>query len=101
MLTFYNSQLECVRALYYKCIDDYISGEDITPLATMLKLKSARLARQITDGCLQFWGGKDFITAIIFLKSDKTDSWIKDRCKIEITKVARATFQRTCFVDEL
>ena len=53
-------QLECVRALYYKCIDDYIAGEDITPLATMLKLKSARLARQLTDGCLQFWGGNEY-----------------------------------------
>ena len=50
-------QLECVRALYYRCIDGVLANEDVTPLASMLKLKSARLARKLTDGCLQFWGG--------------------------------------------
>eukprot|EP00116_Pleurobrachia_bachei_P000021 sb/3460283/ len=54
------TELECTRALYYKCIDDYLAGEDITAIATMLKIKTARLARQITDGCLQFWGGMGY-----------------------------------------
>jgi citronellyl-CoA dehydrogenase len=26
----------------------------------MLKLKSGRLAREVTDSCLQFWGGMGF-----------------------------------------
>ena len=35
-------------------------GEDVTLLASMLKLKSGRLSREITDSCVQFWGGMGY-----------------------------------------
>ena len=36
-------------------------GEDATELATMAKLKAGRLMREVTDGCLQFWGGMGYV----------------------------------------
>jgi len=38
-----------------------IAGEDVTRLATMAKLKAGRLGRELTDACLQFWGGMGFM----------------------------------------
>ena len=35
-------------------------GEDVTLHASMLKLKCGRLSREITDSCLQFWGGMGY-----------------------------------------
>jgi len=39
----------------------YISGEDVTMKASMAKLKVGRLARELTDACLQYWGGMGFM----------------------------------------
>ena len=36
------------------------AGEDATEWATMVKLKSGRLMREVTDTCVQFWGGMGF-----------------------------------------
>lgn len=38
----------------------YLQGEDVTKLASMCKLKSGRLAREISDACLQYYGGMGF-----------------------------------------
>jgi len=38
-----------------------IAGEDVTKLASMAKLKAGRLGRDVTDACLQFWGGMGFM----------------------------------------
>lgn len=54
--------------MYHKCLDDYLAGEDITPIASMLKLKSCRLARQVIDGCLQFWGGMGYTDDVMISK---------------------------------
>ena len=54
------TELESLRALTYRACGMYIGGADVTELASMAKLKAGRLARQITDGCLQFWGGMGF-----------------------------------------
>jgi len=62
------TEVECCRALYHKCLDDYLAGEDITPIASMLKLKSCRLARQVIDGCLQFWGGMGYTDDVMISK---------------------------------
>ena len=35
-------------------------GEDITLLASMAKLKSGRLVREVADTCVQFYGGMGF-----------------------------------------
>lgn len=37
-----------------------IDGQDVTLLASMVKLKSGRLMREVTDKCLQFWGGMGY-----------------------------------------
>ncbi|XP_069188931.1 probable acyl-CoA dehydrogenase 6 [Procambarus clarkii] len=37
--------------------DMYVAGDDVTKLASMCKLKAGRLAREVSDSCLQFWGG--------------------------------------------
>jgi citronellyl-CoA dehydrogenase len=39
----------------------YINGEDVTTKASMAKLKVGRLAREVSDGCLQYWGGMGFM----------------------------------------
>jgi len=54
------TELESLRALTYRACGMYIGGADVTELASMAKLKAGRLARQITDGCMQFWGGMGF-----------------------------------------
>lgn len=41
-----------------------LKGDDVTLLASMLKLKSGRLAREVTDSCLQFWGGMGFTNEV-------------------------------------
>ena len=38
----------------------FLAGNDVTEMASMIKLKSGRLARSVIDGCLQFWGGMGF-----------------------------------------
>ena len=38
-----------------------IGGKDVTRWASMAKLKAGRLAREVADTCLQFWGGMGFM----------------------------------------
>ena len=37
-----------------------MKGEDVTELASMAKLKAGRLSREVSDACLQYWGGMGF-----------------------------------------
>lgn len=43
----------------------YIKGNDVTKLASMAKLKAGRLARELSDSCLQFWGGMGFTSDVM------------------------------------
>ncbi len=54
------TELESLRALTYRAVEMLVRGEDVTQLASMAKLKAGRLARQIPDRCLQFWGGMGY-----------------------------------------
>ncbi|MFL9873018.1 acyl-CoA dehydrogenase family protein [Paraburkholderia megapolitana] len=54
------TEVEAVRALTYRATELYVGGGDVTALASMAKLKAGRLAREVTDSCLQFWGGMGF-----------------------------------------
>ena len=54
------TELELMRAAAYHVVNLMDEGEDVTLQASMLKLKVGRLAREITDSCLQFWGGMGF-----------------------------------------
>ena len=37
-----------------------VDGKDVTRLASMAKLKCGRVSREVTDSCLQYWGGMGF-----------------------------------------
>ncbi|KRW62040.1 citronellyl-CoA dehydrogenase [Pseudomonas sp. TTU2014-080ASC] len=54
------TEIEALRALVYQATELYIKGRDVTKLASMAKLKAGRLGREVTDSCLQFWGGMGF-----------------------------------------
>jgi citronellyl-CoA dehydrogenase len=56
-----STEIEACRALLYRATAASVAGEDVTLLASMVKLKSARLAREVTDSTLQFWGGQGFM----------------------------------------
>ena len=56
------TEVELLRALIYRAAEALIAGEDVTRLATMAKLKAGRLGRELTDACLQYWGGMGFMT---------------------------------------
>jgi citronellyl-CoA dehydrogenase len=55
------AEVEAVRALSWRAVEDVVAGEDATRLATMAKLKAGRLVREAADSCLQFWGGMGFM----------------------------------------
>ena len=55
------TEIEALRALTYQACEDYIAGKDVTRLASMAKLKAGRLGREVTDSCLQYWGGMGFM----------------------------------------
>jgi citronellyl-CoA dehydrogenase len=42
-----------------------VAGEDVTRLASMAKLKAGRLARELGDSCLQYWGGMGYTKEVL------------------------------------
>nr|HEX4315036.1 acyl-CoA dehydrogenase family protein [Kofleriaceae bacterium] len=54
------TEIELLRSLIYRAVEDYTSGTDVTLMASMAKLKAGRLARECADACLQYWGGMGF-----------------------------------------
>ena len=54
------TEVEALRALTYRACEMYVAGEDVTELASMAKLKCGRLRREVSDSCLQYWGGMGF-----------------------------------------
>ncbi|MBI3101880.1 MAG: acyl-CoA dehydrogenase family protein [Burkholderiales bacterium] len=54
------TEVEALRALTYRAVEAYASGQDVTRLASMAKLKAGRLSREVADSCLQYWGGMGF-----------------------------------------
>lgn len=55
------TEVELLRSIVYRACDLYISGEEVTTLASMAKLKVGRLQREVADACLQFYGGMGFL----------------------------------------
>lgn len=55
------TEVECLRALTYDAVEGYINGEDVSLKASMAKLKSGRISREVTDACLQYWGGMGYM----------------------------------------
>ena len=54
------AEIEMLSTLCWAAVDKVVAGEDATEWATMVKLKSGRLMREVTDTCVQFWCGMGF-----------------------------------------
>ena len=54
------TEIESLRALTWRAGELYVGEQDVLQLASMAKLKSGRLTREVADICLQFWGGMGF-----------------------------------------
>ncbi len=54
------TEVEALRALTYMATTAYIEGLDVIELASMAKLKAARLSREVADWCMQFHGGMGY-----------------------------------------
>ena len=54
------TEVEALRALTYRAVEQYVAGQDATKLASMAKLKCGRLSREVADSCLQYWGGMGY-----------------------------------------
>ena len=54
------TEVEALRSLTYRAVEEYVGGKDVTRLASMAKLKCGRLIREVADSCLQYWGGMGF-----------------------------------------
>lgn len=67
------TEVELLRSLLYRSTALYVEGNDVTRLASMAKLKAGRLSREISDACLQFWGGMGF-TNEVFVSRQYRDS---------------------------
>ena len=55
------TEVEAVGALFHKAVELYVAGNDVTQLASMVKLKGARVGREVADWCVQFWGGMGYM----------------------------------------
>ena len=55
------TELQALRSLTWDAVGKMLSGEDVTMLASMAKLKAGRLIREVNDSCLQYWGGMGFM----------------------------------------
>nr|ADD24574.1 Probable acyl coa dehydrogenase 6 [Lepeophtheirus salmonis] len=58
------TETELLRSGVYRTTDAFLNGQDVTMLASMLKLKCGRLIRETSDTCLQFWGGMGFTSSV-------------------------------------
>ncbi|XP_068567170.1 zgc:85777 [Cebidichthys violaceus] len=59
------TEVELLRSLLHRSTALYIKGNDVTKLASMAKLKAGRLAREVGDSCLQYWGGMGFTSDVL------------------------------------
>ncbi|KAG7245042.1 hypothetical protein INR49_023608 [Caranx melampygus] len=59
------TEVELLRSLLYRATALYIKGNDVTKLASMAKLKGGRLAREVGDSCLQYWGRDGFTSDVM------------------------------------
>ena len=55
------TEVEALRALTWRAAEAMLAGDDVTMLASMVKLKAGRTMREVTDACLQYWGGAGYL----------------------------------------
>uniref|UniRef100_UPI001292F9F2 probable acyl-CoA dehydrogenase 6 n=1 Tax=Lonchura striata TaxID=40157 RepID=UPI001292F9F2 len=59
------TEVELLRSLLHRAVALYVEGNDVTKFASMAKLKAGRLTCEVTDSCLQFWGGMGFTNEVL------------------------------------
>ncbi|NWH79919.1 IVD dehydrogenase, partial [Piaya cayana] len=59
------TEVELLRSLLHRAVALYVEGNDVTKFASMAKLKAGRLTREVSDSCLQFWGGMGFTNEVL------------------------------------
>ncbi len=58
------TEIEALRQLNYYCagmMEAEVDPTEVTRIASMCKLKAGRLAREVADTCLQFYGGMGYM----------------------------------------
>ncbi len=55
------TEVQALRSMTWDAVEKMMEGEDVVMLASMAKLKAGRLAREVNDACLQYWGGMGFM----------------------------------------
>ena len=55
------TEVEMLRSLSWRAVDEITQGVDATRLCSMAKLKAGRLLREVSDSCLQYWGGMGYM----------------------------------------
>jgi citronellyl-CoA dehydrogenase len=55
------AETDALRALAWAGVETIVHGGDATRIATSAKFKAGRLLREVSDGCLQFWGGMGYV----------------------------------------
>lgn len=55
------AEVEALKSLTYRAVSEYVAGRDVKLLVAAAKLKAGKLARQVPDACLQFWGGAGYL----------------------------------------
>ena len=55
------TEVEALRHLAYHCTRKLVAKQDMTKEVSMAKLKAGRLAREVSDTCLQFHGGMGYV----------------------------------------
>lgn len=56
-----SAQADLLQSHNYACADAYMAGDDTTRMATVAKLASGRLLREVADTCMQFYGGMGYM----------------------------------------
>ena len=55
------AKVDLLQSHNYQTADAYMAGEDTTRQATVAKLMSGRLVREVADACVQFHGGMGYM----------------------------------------
>jgi citronellyl-CoA dehydrogenase len=55
------TEVTCLRAICWQGVEEVVGGKDATRTASMAKLKAGRVMREVSDGCIQFWGGMGYM----------------------------------------
>ena len=71
------TEVELLRSLVYRAVDEYVRGQDVTKMASMAKLKCGRLIREVADSCLQYWGGWASRTTTPCRRPTATAAWCR------------------------